>query len=269
MTDHDDLVELTDRATLERFLRADPALHLYAIGDLDDFFWPRTTWYGLRGAGGIRAVILLYRAVDPPVLLAIEERDPPAAREILRRVVPSLPRRFYAHLSPYLVEPLRASFRLASPALHLKMALADPARVLATPPAPLPVRALGAEDLPAILELYRQSYEGNWFDARMLETGAYRGAFEGREIVAVAGVHVYSERYGVAALGNVTTHPRHRGRGLATAVSAALCRSLLQRVERVGLNVAAGNLAALRCYEKLGFERRAEYVEAMANGGRA
>jgi predicted GNAT family acetyltransferase len=60
----------------------------------------------------------------------------------------------------------------------------------------------------------------------MLETGQYLGAFEGGAIVAVAGVHVYSERYGGAALGNVTTHPRHRGRGLGAAVTAALCKSL-------------------------------------------
>jgi ribosomal protein S18 acetylase RimI-like enzyme len=261
-----DVVELTDKATIERFLRADPALHVYALGDLDDFFWPRTTWYGLRGPDGLRAVLLLYRAVDPPVVLAIEERDPPAALELLQRAIPSLPRRFYAHLSPYLVEPLGATHRLDSHGPHLKMVLADPARVLGAPLPPLPVRVVGEEDLPAMRELYRQSYPGNWFDARMLATGQYQGAFEGGEIVAVAGVHVYSERYRVAALGNVTTHPRLRGRGLGAAVTAALCRSLLRRVDCIGLNVAAGNAAALGCYEKLGFEVRAAYEETTAEG---
>src|SRR5262249_14112428 len=129
--------------------------------------------------------------------------------------------------------------------------------------APVPIRTLGTPDLPAILELYRQAYAGNWFDARMLETGQYLGAYASDELIAVAGVHAYSERYRVAALGNVATHPRRRGQGLGTAVTAALCRRLLERVDLVGLNVDADNLAALRCYEKLGFEQRAPYEEVV------
>jgi predicted GNAT family acetyltransferase len=100
----------------------------------------------------------------------------------------------------------------------------------------------------------------------MLEPGQYLGAFAGDEIVAVAGVHVYSERYRVAALGNVSTHPRHRGRGLGTA---ALCRRLLGRVDRIGLNVKADNAAARRCHEKLGFEVRAPYEEVAVARGEA
>jgi ribosomal protein S18 acetylase RimI-like enzyme len=75
-------------------------------------------------------------------------------------------------------------------------------------------------------------------------------------------VHVYSARYRVAALGNITTHPGLRGRGLATAASARLCRELVQAgVDCIGLNVKADNTAALSCYRKLGFERVAEYGE--------
>jgi ribosomal protein S18 acetylase RimI-like enzyme len=147
--------------------------------------------------------------------------------------------------------------------LHFKMILTGHRKVLEPRSAPVPIGALSTPDLPAILEFYRQSYAGNWFDARMLETGQYCGAFAGNELVAIAGVHVYSERYRVAALGNVATHPLHRGKGLGTAVTAALCRSLLSRVDKIGLNVKADNLAALRCYEKLGFEKRAAYHETM------
>jgi predicted GNAT family acetyltransferase len=103
----------------------------------------------------------------------------------------------------------------------------------------------------------------------MLEPGQYLGTFAGDEIVAVAGVHVYSERYRVAALGNVSTHSRHRGRGLGTAVTAALCRRLLGRVDRIGLNVKADNAAGRRCHEKLGFEVRAPYEEVAVARGEA
>lgn len=77
----------------------------------------------------------------------------------------------------------------------------------------------------------------------MIETGHYLGAFEGEEVVAIAGVHVYSERHRVAALGNVATHPRRRGQGLATAVTAALFRQLLGpagRAERAPRDAASG-----------------------------
>lgn len=65
----------------------------------------------------------------------------------------------------------------------------------------------------------------------------------------------------MAALGNVTTHPRLRGRGLAGAVVAALCRRLREHVTHVTLNVKADNAAALRLYGRLGFTRVADYGE--------
>jgi predicted GNAT family acetyltransferase len=82
-------------------------------------------------------------------------------------------------------------------------------------------------------------------------------------LVSAAGVHVYSEHYRVAAIGNVVTHPAHRNRGYAGLVTARLCRSLLEKVEHVGLHVKADNAAALACYRKLGFEIIASYREFM------
>jgi hypothetical protein len=34
-----------DRTELAAELRKDPALHAYELGDLDDFFWPYTSWF--------------------------------------------------------------------------------------------------------------------------------------------------------------------------------------------------------------------------------
>jgi predicted GNAT family acetyltransferase len=66
----------------------------------------------------------------------------------------------------------------------------------------------------------------------------------------------------VAALGNVATLPEARGRGLATAACARLCRVLLEDgIETIGLNVQAENDAAVRAYTKLGFRVVAPYVE--------
>ncbi|MGK5740569.1 GNAT family N-acetyltransferase [Micromonospora sp. URMC 103] len=138
------------------------------------------------------------------------------------------------------------------------MALTVPARLERVAPAGEP---LGAADLPRLRELYAAAYPGNWFDPRMLDTGQYVGVRDGDALVAVAGVHVWSPLYRVAALGNVTTHPRARGRGLGAAVVAALCRRLRDTVDHVTLNVRADNGTAVRLYERLGFTRVADYGE--------
>jgi predicted GNAT family acetyltransferase len=96
----------------------------------------------------------------------------------------------------------------------------------------------------------------------MLQTGFYFGVRRGADLVSVAGVHVYSPQYRVAALGNITTRPDVRGRGLAAVATARLCRELLRSgIEHVGLNVKADNEGAVHCYEKLGFEAVAGYGE--------
>ena len=83
------------------------------------------------------------------------------------------------------------------------------------------------------------------------------------KLVSVAGVHVYSEAYKVAALGNITTHPAYRGQGLARIVTARLCRSLLETVDYIGLNVKVDNQSAISLYQRLGFEPVCTYHEYM------
>lgn len=260
----DGIAELRDRAALAAFLRRDTALHLYALGDLDDFFWPSTTWWGLTRDGALSAVLLLYRAPDLPVLLALERRDVEAARALVTGALPLLPARFYAHVSPDLLGTLQAGCAVEPRGSHRKMHLAHPDAARAHPEGPLPTVALGRGDLPAIRALYQVAYADNWFDERMLDTGQYVGAFSGDSLVAIAGVHVHSARQRVAALGNITTHPGHRGQGLGAAVTANLCRRLLESVDQIGLNVHADNPVAIRCYQRIGFELTASYEELVA-----
>jgi hypothetical protein len=51
----------------------------------------------------------------------------------------------------------------------------------------------------------------------------------------------------------------HRGKGLATAATAAVVRDLLKRHPRVTLHVNEANQPAVRVYEKIGFERSVPY----------
>jgi predicted GNAT family acetyltransferase len=123
-------------------------------------------------------------------------------------------------------------------------------------------RQLDTADIDQLYALYQASYPGHWFTARMLETGQYFGiSGEKAEIVSAAGVHVYAPEYKIAALGNIVTHPAHRGRGLGAAVTAAVCNNLLKTVDLIGLTVQSENKAAIHMYEKLGFGKVAPYYE--------
>jgi ribosomal protein S18 acetylase RimI-like enzyme len=255
-----DVVCLHAKDEVEGFCRGNPALHLYALGDLDDFFWPHTTWYALREGGQVRQLVLLYTGQPLPTLLAYAEQPVGPMRDLLRHLLRVLPRRFYAHLTEGVADVLGDDYRLQPHGTHYKMALTDRSRLAGHDGAE--AVALSAADTEDLLALYRASYPGNWFVPRMLETGCYFGIRRGPALVTVAGVHVYSRPYKVAALGNITTRPDVRGQGLGTAVTARLCQELLRAgIECVGLNVKADNGHALACYEKLGFERVADYGE--------
>ena len=112
-------------------------------------------------------------------------------------------------------------------------------------------------------EFYRLSYPDNFFNPESLKTGAYLGIVEANEILAIAGVHVYSEEYGVAALGNITTRPDKRRMGLGEKVTEALITHLSSKVKHIGLNVDQDNVSARSIYESLGFVYVGTYLEAM------
>lgn len=255
-------VLLHDRAKIAAVLREDRPLHLYALGDLDDFFFPYTIWYALEEQGQIRQIVLAYTGEGRPVVHALTSGDGAEMSALLQSMVPLLPRRFYAHLSPGLAEALRGVYELRLHGPHRKMVLCDPGRLADAPGHE--TFLLGPGDRAELEALYAAAYPGNWFDPRMLETGRYVGVRAGGELAAVAGVHVYSPAYRVAALGNVTTHPEFRRRGLAAAATAALCRLLIRDCEVVGLNVHADNRPAIELYERLGFEVAASYEEHAA-----
>ena len=91
----------------------------------------------------------------------------------------------------------------------------------------------------------------------------FLGVLDRDDWIAVAGVHVVSRSMRVAALGNVATDPRRRGRGLGRTVCAAVVEALANDVDIVGLNVAADNAGAIACYRSLGFERVCSYEEVL------
>jgi ribosomal protein S18 acetylase RimI-like enzyme len=258
------VITVLDKERIREHLSQDSDLHLYELGDLDDFFWPHTRWYGLEEDGGrLRSLALLYSGTSLPVLLALEKvsGDGDGMGSLLEELLPHLPPRLYSHLSPHLVERFSPRYALEPHGEHRKMALVDRARIKGIDTRN--VIRLSSANLDEVRAFYESSYPGNWFDARMLETGQYFGLRIDGSLASIAGVHVYSPAYRVAALGNVATRPSHRGKRLARTVTARLCASLLETVDRIGLNVKSDDRAAIACYRGLGFEHTARYEENM------
>jgi ribosomal protein S18 acetylase RimI-like enzyme len=257
-----DSVRLHDRPRIEAFLRRDPFLHGYELGDLDDRLWPDTAWYGLLEGQEILALALLYTGLSEPTLLALASDGIALLARLLREAAPLLPASLYCHLMPSLEKSLEGRYTMTPQVEHYKMALRDAGRLDEALSAE--TAALSPEDRAEVEAFYAQSYPGNWFVPALLETGCYVGIREAGKLLCVAGVHVYSARSRVAALGNIATRPEARGRGLAQAATAALCRRLLRTVDHICLNVRADNQAAIACYRKLGFEAVASYAEHRA-----
>lgn len=247
-----------DRTELAQLLRADPALHTYELGDLDDSFWPYTTWY--RRADN---VALLYHGAGTPMLIALDRPDRQAeVAALLAAAAHLLPARFTAQVTAGTETALADRFRLSPPVPHLKMV-----RAAVAPPANRPAHLghpLDASDAPDLVALFDAAYPGHTFHPRMMSAGPYLGARRHGALVAAAGTHVWSPTYRVAALGNVVTHPHTRGNGLATALVAQWLHTVGGTVDHVALNVRRDNHTAVGLYARLGFTTAGHFIELTA-----
>jgi RimJ/RimL family protein N-acetyltransferase len=266
------VVEVVERAPLERFLRRAAPAHLYALADLDLPFWPDTRWYATRnGDGEIDALCLVFEKLAPPIVYAVAPPHDAGTLALVSELLPRLPDRFFANLPLGGCTALARTHAVEPHGEHLKLWLPDAAK-LGVPTLP-GVAPLGPGDADELARFYAErAYRddergGRFFAPYMLELFPWLGLRERGELVCVAGLHVFSRAQGVAALGNVATVPERRGRGLARSLCAQLARDLLEIVPLVGLNVAASNEAALRCYRGLGFREALRYEEGVITRG--
>ncbi len=104
-----------------------------------------------------------------------------------------------------------------------------------------------------------QVLEGVFFGlASQVSDQTERGAW-----VAVAGTHLVAPMMGIAAVGNIYTHPADRGKGYGQLVTSAVTEELLNRKLLVVLNVDEANTAAVHLYEKLGYRVHCKFVEGV------
>ena len=115
-----------------------------------------------------------------------------------------------------------------------------------------------ARDLDALYSRYPESS----FTTDHLDGGVFFGIREGGDLAAVAGTHVVSRRFRLAAIGSVFTQPESRGRGYGSLLAAAVARELrAMGCETIVLNVAEANTTASGIYERLGFRDHCAFLE--------
>jgi len=254
------LIFTNDKKRLLRHFNKDPVLFAYHIGDLDDFYFNDCTWGSIYGRiGGIEDLLLLYRGCDQPTLLAfgLENRFP----QLIAEFLPLLPDKFFCHYQKKDEVVFTKFFQKNDLGSFIKMKLTDFNKTKYEFDSGKIVRLDHSHEAD-IKKLYQKAYPENYFVTKMLETGKYLGYSIDNTLVAISGVHVSSDEYNMAVLGNITTDPDYRRKGIASRLTSILSEELLNEGKSVCLNVKDDNMPAIKCYKSLGFEKVHDYQEA-------
>jgi predicted GNAT family acetyltransferase len=248
-----------DKPELHAYMMRNQHMYLYALGDLDAFFWQDTRYYVRRKQGDISAILVVYQTTDLPIIMAFSDDDA-EVNALVTDVLPKFPQRIYAHISPGCEVNFLKQFRSTYHETQRRMILTKPELLIENS---THISPMGPKDAQRLKDFFAHAYPSNWFDERMLETNQFFGYRHNNQLVSVAGIHVYSRDYRIAALGNITTHPDFRGQGYARQCASAVCHSLMKDTDLIGLNVHSENKAAIRCYESIGFETVYDFSEMM------
>jgi ribosomal protein S18 acetylase RimI-like enzyme len=253
---------LTNRDEIRAFLHQDRHLMAYALGDLDDAFWPESAFYGAYRKGSLESLLLMYNGLVPPVLTAFGMVE--GVRAIFE--AQTLPDEMYYLFLPETRDLLGEYYNLAHNKREWRMVLPPDAPMLS--PQDDVVR-LSPEHLDALTDLYRHAAEPGEeivaFSPWQIGHGAFFGVWDIGALVAAAGTHVWSPSEKVVAIGNVFTRPENRGHGYATRCTAAVVQAARDSgLDTIVLNVRHDNAPAIHVYEKLGFRTYAEFLEGPA-----
>jgi GNAT superfamily N-acetyltransferase len=241
---------LTIKSDIRQRLSADRTWAVYALADLDDDLFRQCRWWG---CGGGLALVFDGLAIRPIFVMGTGAE--------VRALLSELPvSSGYLNLLPEHLA-FAAGFYVFRETFQMHRMRLGQFR-----PRPGDTATLGPADADEVEALYATGDGGGVAFARaQLDTGLFRGVREHGALVAVAGVHVASTSEGVAAVGNVFVRPDRRAGGRAqVALSSTIEAILAQGIMTVALNVQQSNVAAVRAYERLGFERVVSYVEGPA-----
>lgn len=252
-----DVVELEDEGRIAAALADDRGWAAYALCDLESANRRYARYLGAIQDGRVLAVVLAY---SPPGFTSLVPCGDPAGVAAVMAEDRGLPRAATVLVQRHTRAAVEARYHFDRAWTMLRMLLM-PGDLRPAPAVAGEIVPLGVAELPELQRLYAANPE-SVFTPAMLVPGVYFGARVGGELVAAAGTHGVSVRHRIGVIGNVFTHPAHRGAGLATAVTAAVATALVEGgATEVALNVREGNDAAVRAYERVGFAARETFWE--------
>ena len=251
---------VTDPTELAVLYGRHPDVHPYGLADLEEPLWSRSRWY----RAGDAVVGVLDLGSGEPVLYAVAADDAGdrATLDLLAALAPDLPDHFVITGPLGLADRLAPAFAADWVIPHVKMRLPD-ARAL-PPPDPRVTWLTTGRGRRGHRPARRPAVTPAPSSSRPCSTPASTapsGPTTGPWSPSPASM-CSPQQYGVAAVGNVLTHPDHRRTGLAQALMATLARRLLAIVPVVGLNVGTANHGARALYDGLGFLPVVTYEEA-------
>jgi len=244
--------ELSDVEQIRPLLEPQRAYTAYALAQLDPHLFPRNKWYV---AAGPTAQALVVHSKSPlgNALFALGDAT---ALDVLLSLHPG-PRFAFGSLKLEHKPIARKYFLMTRPQVMLRMTTnRETFR-----PLEAPAQRLTGADVLAVNRLY--SIEGGpaAYRAEHLDDAVYYGVYEGQTLISIAGTHVVSRTEKIAVVGNVFTHLRHRGQGLAKATTSAVTQDLLEDCDLVALTVESDNAPAVAVYSGLGYETQCELHE--------
>lgn len=247
-----EIEELSDPAEIQQFLLADRYAHAYLLGYLKPAYYQWCRWYGARRADGqLGSLVCLYLGLSIPVVFVVGASE--RYETFLRRCLSILPVPFHFHVLDQQMDTFEEVFTVGPYKQMLRLGLgrdrytgfgADPR-----------VRRLGHRDTAAIMELFAH-YPDHFFEPYQLESRLYVGIDHPEEphrLLSMAGIHTVSQDHDVAVIGNIVTHPEHRGQGMARCCVSNLLDALFEQVSYVALNVQSDNAPAIELFESFGF----------------
>lgn len=247
---------ITNRDAIARLLDDEPVENADLLGYLDPDYAEACAWWGRTVNGELDTIVLVYDGLSRPGLFTAGNAG--GIRPILREARRALPERVTGHFRPSHREPVLTAYRdLGSTKRMTRMVLERGDAVVEGDERAV---RLGHADTAHIMRLYGH-WPDHFFEPFQLESGLYFGVRVDGHLVCIAGIHNLSKTYDVATIGNLVTHPDHRSRGYASAVTDRLVRETFAHVSRVTLDVEASNEPALRTFGRFGFRASAEFFE--------
>ncbi|HYF82981.1 MAG TPA: GNAT family N-acetyltransferase [Clostridia bacterium] len=232
--------------------------YIYQFNNLSDDQWKNVVCYGLYDNDELKEIAMVNINYSIPVLLAASFNNVEYNIELIRRMKRFLPSRFYTHIDKATLEAVFAQNCIHEYEEYLNMGFCEYDTI--DKKQNNEIVRLGYKDIKDIKELIDNSYPEAWLDDESVKTNENFGAYDNGKLVSFAGILAYSEQYQVAAVAHVTTLPEYRKSGYAEKVVAELLKSLITKIQFIGLNVKVNNLTAINCYKKLGFKEFGRFI---------